>query len=528
MSTPPADAFALPPRSSNGSADHPVTVSVADVSKDFTGTRALSNVSLQIRRGEIHALVGGNGSGKSTLVKALAGVQPADTGMVTFDGEEIAARDLTPALSSRHGVRVVHQDLGIFPSMSVTENLALGRGYELGGFGRIRWGGQRRRTAQILEKFEIPTTPDALMEDLSASVRAQVAIARALQDREEGGRGLLILDEPTASLPAHEVDELLTALRRFKAQGQSILYISHRLSELLELTDRVTALRDGVVIGTHDTAELDETALINLIVAGKTESTLVPPPALPIDAPAVVEIRGLSAGPLQGVDLTVRRGEIVGVAGLLGSGRSELLRAIFGDYDIRAGTIQVDGKKRHARHPKDAIDDRVALVPENRLEDAAFLDLPVYLNMAVIDLGEYRVAGRISVRKMRAAGREKVRRYRVKVSDEGALLSTLSGGNQQKTVVGRWLSRAPGLLLLDEPTQGVDVGARADIYRLIHDAVADGAGAIIVASDFEELAHVVHRAVVLRGGRLVAEVSGDDLTPHRLLQLTSEGTSRAS
>jgi ribose transport system ATP-binding protein len=367
-----------------------------------------------------------------------------------------------------------------------------------------------------------------MIQDVSASTRAQIAIARALQDREEGGRGLLVLDEPTAALPAHEVEELLAALRRYSAQGQSILYISHRLGELLELTDRVTALRDGVNIGTHRTADLDEASLIDLIVAGKTESTLVPPPARKIDAPVVVEVRELSAGPLHGVDLTVRRGEIVGVAGLLGSGRSELLRAIFGDYAIRAGTIQVDGQIRHARHPKDAIDDRVALVPENRIEDAVFLDLPVYLNMAAIDLGEYRAAGRISVRKMRAAGREKVRRYGVKVSDEGALMSTLSGGNQQKTVVGRWLSRSPRLLLLDEPTQGVDVGARADIYRLIHDAVAGGAAAIIVASDFEELAHVVHRAVVLRGGRLVAEVSGDDLNPHRLLQLTSEGTSRAS
>jgi ribose transport system ATP-binding protein len=501
----------------------PIAVSVRNLSKEFTGTKALSDVSLEIRPGEIHALVGGNGSGKSTLVKALAGVQPADTGVISFNGTDVAARDLTAKLSGQHGVRVVHQDLGVFASMSVMENLALGRGYERTA-GRIRWSRQRKRAAEILEKFDIAISPTTLIQDVSASARAQIAIARALQDREEGASGLLILDEPTASLPAHEVEELLAALRRFSAQGQSILYISHRLGEMLELTDRVTALRDGVNIGTHDTADLDEAGLIDLIVAGNRDSVLVPPPAPPVASHPVVEIRGLSAGPLEGIDLTVHSGEIVGIAGLLGSGRSELLRAIFGDYPTSGGTIHVNGTLRHGHRPKDAMDDDVALVPENRLEDAVFVDSPVYVNFAAVDFAKFRVGARISEGKMRAAGQEKVARFGVKVPNAAALLSTLSGGNQQKVVIGRWLSRSPKLLLLDEPTQGVDVGARADIYRLVHDAVERGAAVIVVASDFEELVQVVHRAVVLRDGHLIAEVSGDDLTPHRLLQLTSERT----
>ena len=332
----------------------------------------------------------------------------------------------------------------------------------------------------------------------------------------------MILDEPTASLPAHEVEELLAALRRYSAMGQSILYISHRLGEILDLTDRVTALRDGVSLGTRETSALDERRLVELIVAGREDSVFIRPPALSDEGAApAVEIRGLAAGPLSGIDLTVRRGEIVGVAGLLGSGRSELLRAVFGDLPIREGSITLQGFAGSVHHPRDAIDAGVAFVPENRVEDAAFPDLPIYVNFAAVDFGEYRATGLMRDRRMRAAGRTAVRRYGVKTDDEGSLLSTLSGGNQQKTIVGRWLRRTPSLLLLDEPTQGVDVGARADIYRLIHEAVAEGAAAIIVASDFEELAHVVHRAIILRDGRLVAEVSGAELTPERVLELTS-------
>ena len=498
-----------------------LAVSIKGLSKSFTGMQALSDVSLEIRTGEIHALVGGNGSGKSTLVKALAGVQAADSGTISFPGGEVAARDLTPAISRRHGVRVVHQDLGVFPTMSVMENLALGGGYERSQLGRIQWRSQRRRAAELIEKFEIAVRPDALLGDISATARTQVAIARALQDRDEGARGLLILDEPTASLPAHEVGALLTALRRYGAMGQSILYISHRLGEILELTDRVTALRDGTNLGTRWTADLNERSLVELIVAGREESVFIAPPPRRDDAPPILEIRELAAGPLEGVNLTVRPGEIVGVAGLLGSGRSELLRAVFGDLPLRKGSIAIHGFAGSVRHPKDAIKAGVALVPEDRAQDAAFPDLAIYMNLAATEFGAYRAAGRISNTRMQAAGRKAVRRYGVKAGDERSLLSTLSGGNQQKVIIGRWLDRAPSLLLLDEPTQGVDVGARADIYRLIHEAVAGGAGAIIVASDFEELAHVVHRAIVLRDGRVAAEVSGEELTPQRLLELTS-------
>lgn len=505
LSTPPPDAC----------------VSVRELTKSFSGTQALKRVSLDIMPGEIHALVGGNGSGKSTLVKALAGIQPADGGTITFAGAQVHAAEMTPTVAKQHGFRVVHQDLGVFGSMSVMENLAFGRGYELTRLGRIDWRRQRRLAIDLIERFEIPARPDTLLEELTATARTQVAIARALQDTDENTSGLLVLDEPTASLPAQEVESLLAALRRYRAMGQSILYISHRLGEILELTDRVTALQDGVNVGTHRTAELDELRLVRLIVAEREESVYIPPPPPAAQAAPVLEVKELSAGPLRSVDLTVRSGEIVGLAGLVGSGRSEVLRAIFGDLPVRGGSITIDGVAGAIRHPSDAVKAGVALVPEDRVREAAFLDLTITVNLASVDFGAHRVAGRISDTRMRDSAREAVRRFGVKTNDEQALLSSLSGGNQQKTIVGRWLGRAPRLLLFDEPTQGVDVGARADIYRLLHEAVAEGAAAIVVASDFEELANVVHRAIILRDGRVTAEVGGDDLTPQRLLELTS-------
>lgn len=515
-------------RDSHSDARAGVAVSVRGLSKSFPGTRALDDVSIDIRRGEIHALVGGNGSGKSTLVKALAGIQPADQGIVTFAGVEVRAPEMTPTIARQRGFRVVHQDLGVFGGMSVMENLALGQGYAVTRSKRISWRRQRQLTSELIERFEIGARPDTLLEDMSPSGRTQVAIARALQDRDGETDGLLVLDEPTASLPSHEVDALLAALRRYSSLGQGILYISHRLGEILELTDRVTALRDGRSLGTRATSSLDEHGLVELIVAGREASVFVAPPQSDDTAAPVVEIRGLEAGPLRGVDLTVRKGEIVGVAGLLGSGRSELLRAVFGDLPIGEGSIEVAGFAGSIQHPKDAVEAGVALVPEDRLEEAAFLDLPIYLNLAAIDFVQHRAAGRISTSRMRAVAREAVQRFGIKTSDEGQLLSSLSGGNQQKTIVGRWLGRTPQLLLLDEPTQGVDVGARGDIYRLIHEAVAAGAAALVVASDFEELANVVHRAIILRDGRITAEVSGTELTPQRLLELTSARNGEAA
>jgi ribose transport system ATP-binding protein len=497
-----------------------VRVSVRNLSKTFPGTVALRGVDLEVRAGEIHALVGGNGSGKSTLIKILTGVYQGDPGGELQVGESITAADhSTPELARDAGVHVVHQDLGVFPDLSVLENMALGHGYPTGLGSRVRWSELRERTRRLIERFEIDAEPSTPLSALSHATRTQIAVARALQDEDDASaRGVLILDEPTSALPAHEVELLLRMLRRYAAKGQAILYVSHRLDEVLDISDRITVLRDGTKVGTFAAADMDEDRLIEVIVGRQVDRVFPPMPEVTDDT-VVLEMRRLCAGPVRDVDLRVARGEVVGIAGLLGSGRTELLRAIFGDLSIDSGEMLVDGRAVRPRSTRDAMDAGVAYVPENRGADAAFLDLPVYANMMMASISEYWSGGRMADRRMRAEARKLMAEFLVKAPSEDALLSTLSGGNQQKVVLARWLRRGPRLLLLDEPTQGVDVGARAEIYALVRRAVADGASAIVVASDFEELAHVCDRALILQSGRVTGEVARPHLTAERLTQM---------
>jgi ribose transport system ATP-binding protein len=495
-------------------------LSIRNLSKEFPGTRALSQVDLDVRKGEIHALCGGNGSGKSTLIKILCGVYHGESGgEITCGGVDGRADHMTPAIAEEMGVRVVHQDLGVFPDLTVAENMSLGRGFETGPVGRVQWRKVRNRTKTLIERFEIPATPRTLMRSLSRAAQTQVAIARALQDQDSNRPGVLILDEPTASLPVHEVELLLTSLKRYASEGQSIVYISHRLDEILSLTNRVSILRDGVKTGTWTTSDLTEDTLIEMIIGRQIARVFPEMPPVTEDSPAL-EIDELWAGPLQNVNLRVRRGEVVGIAGLLGSGRSELLRAVFGDLPVSRGRIRVDSRVANFRHPEDAMDAGIAFVPENRATDAAFLDLPVYSNLSVSVIGEYWRGLLMRERSMRRDGSALMGDFGVKAASVSSPLNTLSGGNQQKVIMARWMRRSPRLLLLDEPTQGVDVGARADIYNFVRNAVANGAAALIVASDFEELSHVVDRAIVLREGRIVAEIGPEELNPHRLTELS--------
>lgn len=492
-------------------------IQIRGLSKTFPGTRALVDFDLDIRAGEIHALVGGNGSGKSTLIKILAGIYQGDPGGTVRVGElTVGSSETTPETAREMRIHTVHQDLGVFATMSVAENIALGYRYETNRLGRVRWRSQRRRAQQLIERFEIDAQPSTMLGSLSQAARTQVAIARALQAEDEGHEGLLILDEPTASLPAHEADLLVAMLRKYAREGQSILHVSHRLDEVLALADSVTIVRDGAKVGTYVTSELDQDELIALMVGRQIERVF--PAMSPVRAGSspVLEIRGLSAGPLHDVSLTVRAGEVLGIGGLLGAGRTELLRAIFGDLPRRSGEIVLDGERLRAGAPADAMAAGVAYVPENRSADAAFPDLPVATNISLANMSDYWIAGRMANRKLRGDARTLMGEFLVKAASERVPLATLSGGNQQKVIVARWLRRNPRLLLLDEPTQGVDVGARAEIYGLIRDAVGRGAAAIVVASDFEELAHVSDRVVILRGGRVTTELKPPEISAERL------------
>lgn len=495
-------------------------VQIARLSKTFPGTRALNGVNLDIRAGEIHALIGGNGSGKSTLIKILCGIHQGDPGgTVRIGNAETRADETTPAIARQNGVRVVHQDLGVFLNMSVAENLALGSHYERTWFQGIDWQSLKKRSETLLRRFEINAEPETVLGSLGPAVRTQIAIARALQSQTDSSSGLLILDEPTASLPAQEVEMLLAQLKRYAASGQAILYVSHRLDEILAIADRVSALRDGELVGTYDASEISENFLIELII-GKEVGKAAKATARSSSSDVAFRARNLTVGPLRDVTFDVHKGEIVGIAGLLGAGRTELLRAIFGDLEVNSGEMELAKVDYRPSSPSAAIKAGVAYIPENRVQDAVFMDQTIATNIAMPAMGSYFRNGRIAQGRIDRDATDDISQFLVKANGADALLSHLSGGNQQKVVMARWLRLRPKLLLFDEPTQGVDVGARAEIYKLVRAATDAGAAALLVESDFEELTAVCDRILVIREGRIVTELRGAEMTPHRVAELT--------
>lgn len=493
---------------------------VRGVSKTYGATRALRDVTLTIERGEMHALAGGNGSGKSTLVKILAGVVSSDAGgRIAVGGTEVDADRITPHVARSAGLHFVHQDPGLFDAMTVADNLCIGHGYETSGGVHISRRRVNRKAAALISRFELGVEPGTLVGDLSAGKRATIAIARALQDQDEKHSGLLVLDEPTASLPAKEVEELLGTLRRFADAGQTVLYISHRLDEMCGVADRVSVLRDGEYVGTFSGATLTERELIAHI-AGRPINDVYPSIEQSSHTTAVLEVSGLVAGRLRDVSLTVHEGEIVGVCGLLGSGRSTLLRTIFGDLRASAGEVRLDGTPLPNRTPRAAMAAGVGYVPEDRASHAIFPNLTVQENITAASIPEFWKRGRMNAAAERAEAMRLIDEFGIKAESGEQLLSALSGGNQQKVVFARWLRHGPRLLLLDEPTQGIDVGARADIYQMVRQTVKRGAAVLVVASDTEELAKVCDRVLILRDGRIADEVLGPGIDPDRLTELS--------
>jgi len=483
-------------------------LAVEGLSKTFYGTRALVDVSLHVRPGEVHALLGGNGSGKSTLIKVLAGVHRGDPGgTIDAAGEKVASDAVTPAWASRAGLRFVHQDLGLFDALSVAENVFAGRPYPR-RLGRIDWRRTRRQAAEVLGRLETEIAPERPLAGLRPAERTLVAIARALHSDEGEKRSVLVLDEPTAPLPSHEVDVLLEAVRRLARAGEAIVYVSHRLDEVLSVSDRVTVLRDGHRVAERPVAGLDEATLVGDIV-GATLDRLYPEMPPPRLGEPVLSVRGLRGGPVRDVSFDLAPGEVLGIGGLVGSGRTTLLELLFGARPRDGGEVHVDGRVATLASPRDGMRAGLAYVPEDRARDSAFLDLGIPENMSAADPARYWRGGRFRHRREREDARADVAALGIRAPSLGAPLLQLSGGNQQKVVLDRWLRRQTRVLLLDEPTQGVDIASRAEIYQQVRRAVADGAAAVLVSSDFEELAHVSDRVLVLAGGRVVAEREGD-------------------
>ena len=500
--------------SSQQSEDARLVLDIRNLSKTFPGTRALDAVDFDLKHGEVHALVGQNGSGKSTLIKILAGYHEADPGCaITLDGASVELHDTSAAYAA--GLRFVHQDLGLVPALNAVENLALGRGYITRWAGRIDWKAERRdaetRMRAIGYNFDV-TRP---VSQLAAAERTGIAIARALNQWEQAR--ILVVDEPTASLPRHEVRILFEALNRVREKGLGVLYVSHRLDEVFAIADRVSVLRDGRKVGTFPTSKLDEEQLVGLIVGGVE---LRPPHDRVYGGRQedLLDIRGLRGTVIDNVDLAARTGEVVGIAGLTGSGREEALPLIFG-VASRGGVVKVAGAPV-AADVGASIDAGMALVPANRHADGSITAMTVRENCVLTDLPSLsdRLL-RINKTRERDEVQKWIRTLDVRPPRGDNVFATLSGGNQQKIVMAKWLRREPKVLLLDEPTQGVDVGAKATIHALARDVAASGSAVVIASSDDTELCDTCDRVLVFRDGRIVAEVVGEKMNPEEIARL---------
>lgn len=479
---------------------------VTRLSKTYA-TRVVDEVDWSLRPGRVHALLGGNGSGKSTLLKMIAGVVPADPGgEIEVAGTRFASDAYGAASAASAGLRFVHQDLGLVDDLSIADNFALATRYPRTRFGAIDDRALATHVAGQLRRRGLDLDPRMPVRGLRPTERTLVALARAF-DGVASEPATLVLDEPTASLPVDEVEHLFAAIRELRAAGHSIVFVSHRLGEVAAIADDVTILRDGRVVGAGPLAEFPEPRIVELIAGHAREAASRRAPRGDDGAPAVLSVRGLTCGPLAGVDLDVAAGEIVGVAGLVGSGRSSLLRGIFGDL-AHAGTVAVDGAPV-GRGTRAAVRAGVALIPEDRQRDAAYLDRPVWENLSAVVLERYRRFGRLSARRERADAQPAMAEYHVRAPSSAVPLSALSGGNQQKVIVARWMRAEPRVILLDEPSQGVDAVARDEIHALVRAAAEKGAAVVVVSSDLEELEQLSDRVVVLHGGRIVDDLRGD-------------------
>ncbi|RIK55758.1 MAG: D-xylose ABC transporter ATP-binding protein [Chloroflexi bacterium] len=480
-----------------------------DITKTFPGVVALDGVSFDVRPGEVHALLGENGAGKSTLIKIIAGAYQPDAGGLIFNGE--AVRLASPREAAARGVAVIYQEMSLYPELSVAENIFMGR-HPRGPLGSVDWRRMVAGAEALFRTLDVDINVRHKVSRLTVGNRQRVEIAKALSQQAR----ILIMDEPTASLTAHDVEILFGIVRRLRDQGVGIIYISHRLDEVFELADRVTVLRDGKYVGTLDAQEATPDRLISMMV-GRTLDNLFPKETVPIGAP-VLEVRGLTrSGVVEDISFEVRRGEIVGLSGLVGSGRSDLAQAIFGAHPPDRGEIRIDGKPVHVRTPRDAMRLGIAYVSEDRQRQGLVLPMSVKENVTLAVLTDLTRFGFVRLRDEERQAAQSVERLRVRTPSLMQQVANLSGGNQQKVVLSKWLLRRPKLLILDEPTRGIDVGAKAEIHRLMSELAAQGIGILMISSELPEIMGMSGRVLVMRRGRLVAEFARANATQEAII-----------
>ena len=493
-------------------------LSVRNATKIFGAQVALDNVSIDVEPGEVRALVGQNGCGKSTLIKILAGFHEPEPGTeATVGGEPLAFVD--PVASEAAGLRFVHQDLGLVGNLDTVDNLALGQGYITNVTKTIRWRKERAKAREALAALGYEIDVKIPVAALQMSERTAVAIARAMSERGTPPK-MLILDEPTANLPGPEAQRLYQLVRRVADSGVAVLFVSHHFDEVFEMAESVTVLRDGKLITTRAVEGLTEEDLIELVVGRKLEEHNKRDADAREHGPEILTLTGVGGRNVRDMDLTLHRGEVVGVAGITGSGREEVAALVFGGHE-RSGEITVDGKVLPQNRPDISIERGVALVPAERHANASLLDQSLRENITLVDPGRHMTMGILRRRPEKADVRVWLDRLTVKPGGETEFTMTqLSGGNQQKVILARWLRQEPEVLILDEPTQGVDVGAKADIHTLVDEAAAQGAAVLVCSTDHEELVRICDRVVIMRRGRAAEILRGDQITADNITAAT--------
>ena len=472
------------------------------VDKRFPGVHALKAVDFDLRPGEVHALMGENGAGKSTLMKCLSGVYQPDGGRILIDGAEVALP--TPRAAQDLGIGIIHQELALMRDLTVAQNIWIGREPRR-SFGRIDEARQNADAAAIFQAMNVAMDPRAPVSGLTIARQQMVEIAKALSYRSR----VLIMDEPTAALNDSEIAELFTIIRKLRAEGVGIIYISHKMDEIRQISDRVTVMRDGAYVGTVEAADTPISKIISMMVGRELSDEAVRIPDLS-GAETALEVRALSRGrELKEISFSLKKGEILGFAGLMGAGRTELARAIFGAEPPERGEIRVHGKPVTIRTPSDAVRAGIGYLSEDRKHYGLALGLDVRANIALASLPRYADRlGRIDEPQLAGIARDYIATLSIRTPDDRQEVRLLSGGNQQKVVIAKWLLRDCDILIFDEPTRGIDVGAKAEIYRLLNDLAAAGKAIIVISSELPEVVRLSHRIAVMCEGRLTGILPG--------------------
>ena len=496
-------------------------VRMSGIRKEFPGVLALDGVDFRMYPGEVHALMGENGAGKSTLIKVLTGVYGVDAGTIELGGDDVAFSG--PGEAQQAGISTVYQEVNLCPNLSVAENVCLGR--EPRRFGRIQWGPMRKRAEELLARLDVHVDVSAELSTCSIAVQQLVAIARAL----DVDARVLVLDEPTSSLDAGEVEQLLKVVRSLRESGMAILFVSHFIDQVFAIADRMTVLRNGKLIGEYKTVDITPVELVTRMI-GKELQVLEdledsgPSRAEVAGAPVLLAAEGLGRkGGVAPFDLAIHAGEVVGLAGLLGSGRTELARLLFGADHADSGTVQVDGETTSLRTPRAGLDHKIAFLSENRKAEGLVEELTVRENIVLALQASRGWARPLSRRRQDEIAEKYIKALDIRPANPEALVGNLSGGNQQKVLLARWLITEPRLLILDEPTRGIDIGAKTEIQRLVTQLSGDGMAVVFISAELEEVLRLSHRVVVLRDRKVVAERENQALTADDVMATMAEG-----